>query len=324
MVFYFFVSWYWLLFLLFCFFFFFLFHFLFCLFGYSSFFMSLANIFSILFMISKTISWGEQDGREVRGLTQGSRRSTPLSTDTSEIHLQTQKRMQNTSWEWTGAYLTSGKGYIEWHKAPTMKELGRKTRVWVGLTCPQQVGEPKQGSDPHIRATVWVGGETFKAESETADLWKPKWNENQTALATAIHTPDRHVDSLEGIFQGRFLGFLGNPIGWELEVRDCGAIPGRGLLLTAERQIEGMWGRRLWWEMPVEESQVAMEARWYCWLRVTTRRVWCHHYSLSPPTHQHWQLNHREASWSNAWCTELQSRTHPRCSFKCLTLQSTE
>ena len=35
--------------------------------------------------------------------------------------------------------------------------------------------------------------------SETADLWQPKWNENQTVLATAIHTPDRDAGSLEGI-----------------------------------------------------------------------------------------------------------------------------
>ena len=41
-------------------------------------------------------------------------------------------------------------------------------------------------------------GETFKAESETADLWQPKWNENQTALAAAIHTPDRNPGLLEG------------------------------------------------------------------------------------------------------------------------------
>ena len=27
---------------------------------------------------------------------------------------------------------------------------------------------------------------------------------------------------------------------WELEFRDCGAIPGRGLLLTVEKQIEGV------------------------------------------------------------------------------------
>ena len=56
----------------------------------------------------------------------------------------------------------------------------------------------KQGSDPHIKVIVSVGGETFKADSETADPWQPKWNENQTVLATAIHTPDRDEGSLEG------------------------------------------------------------------------------------------------------------------------------
>ena len=40
----------------------------------------------------------------------------------------------------------------------------------------------------------------------------------------------------------------------ELEFRDSGAIPGQGLLLTAERQTEGIRGRRLWLEMPVEET----------------------------------------------------------------------
>ena len=42
-------------------------------------------------------------------------------------------------------------------------------------------------------------GETFKAGSETADLWQPKWNENQTVLSAAIHTPDRDTGPLEGI-----------------------------------------------------------------------------------------------------------------------------
>ena len=60
----------------------------------------------------------------------------------------------------------------------------------------------KQGSNPHIGAIVWVRGETFKAESEIVDLWQPKWNENQTVLAAAIHTPDRDVDSLEGAVAG--------------------------------------------------------------------------------------------------------------------------
>ena len=60
------------------------------------------------------------------------------------------------------------------------------------------MGELKQGSNPHSREIVSVRGETFKDESETADLWQPKWNENQTVLAAAIHTRDRDVESLEG------------------------------------------------------------------------------------------------------------------------------
>ena len=35
------------------------------------------------------------------------------------------------------------------------------------------------------------------AESERAGLWQPKWNENQTVLATSIHTPERDVGPLE-------------------------------------------------------------------------------------------------------------------------------
>ena len=66
------------------------------------------------------------------------------------------------------------------------------------VVCPLQMGELKQGSDPHIRATVLVRGGTFQAESETADLWLPKWNENQTVLTTAIHTMDRDTGPLEG------------------------------------------------------------------------------------------------------------------------------
>ena len=73
------------------------------------------------------------------------------------------------------------------------EELGGKTGVLAGLDLPRWVGELKQGSNPHSREIVSVRGETFKDESETADLWQPKWNENQTVLATAIHTPDGAV-----------------------------------------------------------------------------------------------------------------------------------
>ena len=41
-------------------------------------------------------------------------------------------------------------------------------------------------------------------------------------------------------------------------------------------------------------------------------RGWSHHHSLSPLTHQHWQLSNREAGPSNTCRTELQRRTPPR------------
>ena len=49
------------------------------------------------------------------------------------------------------------------------------------------MGELKQGS-------ILTPGQLSESEEkhlrlrEAADLWQPKWNENQTALATAIHT----------------------------------------------------------------------------------------------------------------------------------------
>ena len=64
------------------------------------------------------------------------------------------------------------------------------------------MGELKQGSHPHSGAIVRVRVERFKAGSETADLWQPKWNENQTVLAAAIHTPDRDTSSLKGTTAG--------------------------------------------------------------------------------------------------------------------------
>ena len=72
----------------------------------------------------------------------------------------------------------------------------------------------KQGSDPHIGAIVWVRRETFKAESETAALWQPKWNENQTVLAAAICALDRSADPLEGTVAGSWsLGIVGQSQG---------------------------------------------------------------------------------------------------------------
>ena len=52
-------------------------------------------------------------------------------------------------------------------------------------------------------------------------------------------------------YPGQKCWFPGRRSSWELEFRDCGSTPGRGLLLTAERLIEGMWrgdhgGKCLW------------------------------------------------------------------------------
>ena len=74
------------------------------------------------------------------------------------------------------------------------------------------MGELKQGSNPHIGAIVWVRGETFKAESEAADLWQRKWNEKQTALAAAICTLDMDAGPLEGAAVGSWtIGIVEQP-----------------------------------------------------------------------------------------------------------------
>ena len=68
----------------------------------------------------------------------------------------------------------------------------------VGLDLPSadrgtetRVQSPLQGKCLSQRRNI-------KAESETADLWQPKWNENQTVLEAAICTPDRDTGPLEG------------------------------------------------------------------------------------------------------------------------------
>ena len=77
-----------------------------------------------------------------------------------------------------------------------MKELGGKTGVLVGLDLPLAGGRTEAGiRSPHQGNCL--SQETFKTESETADLWEPKCNENQIALAAALHTPDRDAGPLE-------------------------------------------------------------------------------------------------------------------------------
>ena len=64
-------------------------------------------------------------------------------------------------------------------------------------------GETEAGvQSPHQGNCLESEEKHLKAETETADLWQPKWNENQTVLATAIHTLDRNTGPQEGAASG--------------------------------------------------------------------------------------------------------------------------
>ena len=71
----------------------------------------------------------------------------------------------------------------------------------------------------------------MKGESEKTDLWQPKWDEDQTVFATAIHTLDRDAGPLEGAAPGSLQGLrvVEQAQGegcWELGFRGCGTIQG--------------------------------------------------------------------------------------------------
>ena len=67
----------------------------------------------------------------------------------------------------------------------------------VGLALPSVGGGTEAGVQSPERGNC-LRGEMFKAESETADMWQLKLNENQTVLATDIYTLDRDAGPLEG------------------------------------------------------------------------------------------------------------------------------
>ena len=67
----------------------------------------------------------------------------------------------------------------------------------VGLDLPSADGGTEAGVvSPH------QGNSLSQTDSERADLWQSKWNENQTVLAAAIHTPDRNAGPLKGAAAG--------------------------------------------------------------------------------------------------------------------------
>ena len=71
----------------------------------------------------------------------------------------------------------------------------------VGLDLPSAGGATEAGPIP-MSGQLSESEEKFKAESETADLWQPKWNENQTVLAAAIHMLGRNAGPLKGAAAG--------------------------------------------------------------------------------------------------------------------------
>ena len=75
--------------------------------------------------------------------------STSLSTDTSRIHLQTQKFMQNISWEHTGVPDQQKRIYRKNQaKLGRTKELGGEIGMLVGLDLPSAGGGTEAGVWP--------------------------------------------------------------------------------------------------------------------------------------------------------------------------------
>ena len=131
----------------------------------------------------------EEDGRGVGGC------GVHLSPWIHQEYTFRHKNPCRTPIESGQEYLTSGKEYTE--PCNTTKEGGGNrslSRTWPALRgwgTEAGVWSPHQGNCLSQRRN-------FKAEGETADLWQPNCNENQTVLAAAIHTLDRDAGPLEG------------------------------------------------------------------------------------------------------------------------------
>ena len=170
------------------------------------------------------------------------------------------------------------------------------------------MGKLKQGSDPHIRAIVWVRGEIFKAESETADLWQPTWSENHSPCCSHT-TPARNPGPLEGTVAGNWtLGIVGKFQGdgccWPWGDRSRGCEGG-------DRGGKCQWrqARQSWKQGDTAESRIGcgvitmLSLPWYASIGSWTTERTAHQTPDAP--------NYR-------------MRPHPGCPFKCLMCQMTE
>ena len=70
------------------------------------------------------------------------------------------------------------------------------------MDLPLAGGGTEAGVQSPQRGNCLSQRRNIKAERETADLWQPKWNENQTVLAAAVHIPYRNTGAPEGAKAG--------------------------------------------------------------------------------------------------------------------------
>ena len=121
--------------------------------------------------------------------------------------------------------LTSGKAYIEPRK--TQQDEGTRGGNRSISRRGHGLGRWRNRSRGPTPSVGQLSESEEKHLSETAGLWQPRRNENQTVLAAAY------------IYRAGTRS-PGRGSGWDLEFKDYGANPGRGLRLTVDRWIEGM------------------------------------------------------------------------------------
>ena len=90
------------------------------------------------------------------------------------------------------------------------------------------MGELKQGSDPTL-------GQLSESEEKHLRL-----RVKELTCGSLNGMRIRQSQSCSHTYPRQECWSPGRHSSWELEFRDCGAIPELGLLLTAERQTEGM------------------------------------------------------------------------------------
>ena len=194
--------------------------------------------------------------------------STSLSTDSSGIHLQTQKC--RTPVESRQEYLTSRKEYIEpQQNSVGQRNQGEKQECQQDWTCPQPVGKLKQGPIP-------ISGQLYESEEKHLRL-----------RVRQVICGGLNGMRIKQSLQQPYISQTGTQVPWKVQqlgVGDQGLWSNPRVRAAVDcRETDGGKVR----EETVVESSAAMHSGW------------SHHHSLSLPTCQHRQLNNREAGPTN-------------------------